>query len=283
MLLFVYGDLRDGQAQHHLLEGSKFLGKAHTPPGYLVIESTGRDAMIPQGSDPVRGELYDVPPKVLSAIDTYEDPYRRRPINLTNGIRADYYAAPDYVVREIQEGLAEADQINRNWLPQVVPAEGYGSPERIDWLLGRGAKPPRGHTMDAKTRNEVISTLRKMKREDLVRYVTSKANTGAAQIKAKGLADAAGNLISAVENPRAFYGQLSGIFQSISSICKSLGETKMGSSCDRLYSTAYAQWEHLKKMEADLGTIDWEKEASGSTVTAPPGDALVALEGSAGL
>jgi hypothetical protein len=45
----------------------------------------------------------------------------------------------------------------------VVLTEDYISPERT--------KPPRGDTMDARTRNEIIATLTKMGRKDLAQNV----------------------------------------------------------------------------------------------------------------
>jgi gamma-glutamylcyclotransferase (GGCT)/AIG2-like uncharacterized protein YtfP len=77
MPLFVYGTLRKGEKNHHMLEGAEFLGNKALP-GFVRTESTG-PAIIPGDEDDfVEGELYQVEPEALEKIDEYEgDEYPR--------------------------------------------------------------------------------------------------------------------------------------------------------------------------------------------------------------
>lgn len=75
--LFVYGTLRDGEKNHHMLEGAEFLGNK-VLPGFVRTEGAG-PAIIPGDKDDhVKGELYQVGPEALEKIDEYEgDEYPR--------------------------------------------------------------------------------------------------------------------------------------------------------------------------------------------------------------
>jgi len=172
MLLFCYGSLMRGGENHHRLEGSQFLGTAETATGFTIFQLDGSPGMVP-GTGSATGELYAVSPRIIQEIDRYEVPYRRQSVRLNDGLVAWYYQAPEAMLENLREETAE--QINRNWLPQVVKSvEDYdteGSPERVDWLLGRGAPPAKRNIMDAKTRNEIVATLNRMGRKDLVRHV----------------------------------------------------------------------------------------------------------------
>ena len=84
MKLFVYGTLRKKHGNHFLLQESDFLGMAETEPKY-TLACSGIPYLI-KGSDNVTGEVYEVPPHVLSDLDLLEghpDCYTRLPINVT--------------------------------------------------------------------------------------------------------------------------------------------------------------------------------------------------------
>tara|TARA_Y100000310_G_scaffold274863_1_gene291143 strand:- start:43 stop:417 length:375 start_codon:yes stop_codon:yes gene_type:complete len=69
--LFVYGTLRDGEKNHHMLEDAEFLGNK-TLPGFVRTKGAG-PAIIPGDEDDfVEGELYQVEPEALEKIDEYE-------------------------------------------------------------------------------------------------------------------------------------------------------------------------------------------------------------------
>jgi len=75
--LFVYGTLREGEKNHHMLEDAEFLGNK-TLPGFVRTKGAG-PAIVPGDKDDfIEGELYQVGPEVLEKIDEYEgDEYPR--------------------------------------------------------------------------------------------------------------------------------------------------------------------------------------------------------------
>lgn len=71
--VFVYGTLKRGFRNHRLLEGSTFIGEAHTLTPYRMLDGRYpvlRDA----GPDckTISGEVYDVDAPTLSALDELE-------------------------------------------------------------------------------------------------------------------------------------------------------------------------------------------------------------------
>lgn len=56
----VYGTLKQGQGNHALLQGSKFLGKDLTPPHYGFYSLGGFPAITLKGNTPVPIEVYEV-------------------------------------------------------------------------------------------------------------------------------------------------------------------------------------------------------------------------------
>jgi len=89
--LFVYGTLRDGEKNHHMLEGAEFLGNKILP-GFVRTEGIG-PAIIPgDEGDSVEGELYQVEPEALEKIDEYEgDEYPRELVRLEDGTEVSAY------------------------------------------------------------------------------------------------------------------------------------------------------------------------------------------------
>jgi gamma-glutamylcyclotransferase (GGCT)/AIG2-like uncharacterized protein YtfP len=97
--LFVYGTLRLGGSNAHLLANCRFLGLACTEPAFALASFGSYPALCEGGDTAVEGELYDVPAAELVALDRLEDHpnwYVRTPVVLGDGTRAEtYLMAPD--------------------------------------------------------------------------------------------------------------------------------------------------------------------------------------------
>jgi len=87
-LVFVYGTLKRGGSNHHLMARQKFLGAARTPPGFRLYDLGGHPGMIQKPDDRagVIGEVWSVDAACLVQLDvlegTAEGLYRRVPIKL---------------------------------------------------------------------------------------------------------------------------------------------------------------------------------------------------------
>ncbi len=84
--LFVYGTLRRGASAHRLLAGARHVGPARTAPAYTLVAFDWYPGLVPGGETSVIGELYDVPPADLAALDAYEGAgFERGPVRLDDG------------------------------------------------------------------------------------------------------------------------------------------------------------------------------------------------------
>jgi gamma-glutamylcyclotransferase (GGCT)/AIG2-like uncharacterized protein YtfP len=84
-LLFVYGTLRRGHANHDRLEGATLIGRVSTVSAYTVASFAGFPALVP-GTTAVPGELYAVSDALLGRLDDFEGAaYRRGSIRLQDG------------------------------------------------------------------------------------------------------------------------------------------------------------------------------------------------------
>jgi gamma-glutamylcyclotransferase (GGCT)/AIG2-like uncharacterized protein YtfP len=87
-LIFVYGTLKRGGSNHHLMAGGSFSGNAQTPPGFTLYEITGFPGMVREGDDRegVRGEVWSVGDESLAGLDELEGVgeglYTREPVPL---------------------------------------------------------------------------------------------------------------------------------------------------------------------------------------------------------
>lgn len=87
-LLFVYGTLKRGRANHHVLAGQNFLGEARTIAGYRLYHLGEYPGLVPAAADRagVSGEIWSVTPVALARLDAFEGVpeglYRRAPIPL---------------------------------------------------------------------------------------------------------------------------------------------------------------------------------------------------------
>jgi gamma-glutamylcyclotransferase (GGCT)/AIG2-like uncharacterized protein YtfP len=87
-LVFVYGTLKRGFANHRLMEGQEFIGAARTAPGYALYDLGGYPGMVadPAAAEGVGGEVWSVDDECLSGLDvlegTSEGLYRRERVAL---------------------------------------------------------------------------------------------------------------------------------------------------------------------------------------------------------
>ncbi len=81
--LFVYGTLRKGGSNHFRLEGGRVLGKA-TVRGRLYRVDWYPALFLDPDADVVVGDLVEVSPEILAALDLFEGgEYRRVPVLVT--------------------------------------------------------------------------------------------------------------------------------------------------------------------------------------------------------
>lgn len=82
-LVFVYGTLKRGYSNHHLLAGQAFQGEARTAPGFALFSLGSHPGMVELPSDggSVTGEVWSVDKRCLEQLDllegTAEGLYRR--------------------------------------------------------------------------------------------------------------------------------------------------------------------------------------------------------------
>jgi gamma-glutamylcyclotransferase (GGCT)/AIG2-like uncharacterized protein YtfP len=98
-ILFVYGTLKRGQRNHGLMREARYLGEAVTAPLYTLLDLGPFPGMIPGGSTPIHGELYEVGPGLLARLDRHEGVprfYVRAPINLDEPSDSESYFLVDF-------------------------------------------------------------------------------------------------------------------------------------------------------------------------------------------
>lgn len=73
-LIFVYGTLKRGCSNHHFLTGQRFVGDAHTAPGFRLYELRGHPGMVARSDDRdgVTGEVWEVDEAALVRLDALE-------------------------------------------------------------------------------------------------------------------------------------------------------------------------------------------------------------------
>ena len=86
--LFVYGSLKRGFKHHDQLQGLACAGRVRTATGYRLVVYHGYPALTRGGTNHVLGELYQVSPQCLRALDAFEECpelYQRNVIDLVDG------------------------------------------------------------------------------------------------------------------------------------------------------------------------------------------------------
>lgn len=79
-LVFVYGTLRHGEENHHLLAQDKMLGKAVTANGFAMLDFGDYPAVVQHGRYVIVGEVYEIAGGTLTRLDEleeYPDYYQR--------------------------------------------------------------------------------------------------------------------------------------------------------------------------------------------------------------
>jgi gamma-glutamylcyclotransferase (GGCT)/AIG2-like uncharacterized protein YtfP len=73
-LIFVYGTLKRGGSNHHLMAGQQFLGEAGTLPGFRLYDLSGHPGMVVKPDDRagVTGEVWSVDAACLAQLDVLE-------------------------------------------------------------------------------------------------------------------------------------------------------------------------------------------------------------------
>ena len=98
MLVFIYGTLRAGEANHGHMAGARYVGPARTLAQFTLVDLGEFPALVEGGADVVHGELYEVAPDHLERLDVFEghpDLYVRRPVALEGGAEAFAYLPRD--------------------------------------------------------------------------------------------------------------------------------------------------------------------------------------------
>ncbi|WED26992.1 gamma-glutamylcyclotransferase [Vibrio sp. DW001] len=112
-LVFVYGTLRKGESNHHVLSDSEYLGFFETEPNYQLF-NYGSYPGVTQGNCKVLGEVYSVDDDVLQRLDRLENvpiDYRRDPIDTPYG------SAWIYLYQEVSpldEAITSGNWLYRN-------------------------------------------------------------------------------------------------------------------------------------------------------------------------
>ena len=92
-LVFVYGTLRHGEANHHLMAQAQWIGTHMTPPIYSLYD-LGPYPAVTEGRSTIVGEVYLIDEATLEQLDLLEDvpvTYRREQIDTPFGLAWIYF------------------------------------------------------------------------------------------------------------------------------------------------------------------------------------------------
>lgn len=112
-LVFVYGTLRQGESNHHYLQGSEYLGLFETEPCYQLF-NLGPYPGVVAGNDKLIGEIYRITEEVLAQLDILEDipnEYIRNTIETPYGTAWIYIYQP---TSPLEEAIASGNWLYRN-------------------------------------------------------------------------------------------------------------------------------------------------------------------------
>ena len=86
--VFVYGTLRAGEPNHYLFDHHDLVARARTEAAFELVSLGAFPAMIAGGATAVVGEVYEIDPVTLAALDRLEGHprfYQRTAIRLEDG------------------------------------------------------------------------------------------------------------------------------------------------------------------------------------------------------
>jgi gamma-glutamylaminecyclotransferase len=92
--VFVYGTLLRGEPNHRMMRGARFVRPARTAPSFTLVDLGYYPALRAGGVTRVVGEVYEVSPALLEALDRFESVprlYERPAIQLEDGGAAYFY------------------------------------------------------------------------------------------------------------------------------------------------------------------------------------------------
>jgi gamma-glutamylaminecyclotransferase len=95
--VFVYGTLLRGEPNHRMMRGARFVRPARTAPSFTLVDLGYFPALRAEGVTRVVGEVYEVSPALLEALDRFEGVprlYQRVGIQLEDGGAAYVYVQP---------------------------------------------------------------------------------------------------------------------------------------------------------------------------------------------
>ena len=73
-LFFLYGTLKRGYHNHHLMDGQEYVGPVQTLPRYRLLDSGSYPCLVDDGAGvAVRGELWRVDEAALARLDRFEE------------------------------------------------------------------------------------------------------------------------------------------------------------------------------------------------------------------
>lgn len=102
-LVFVYGTLLSGEANHGLLASARRIAATRTQPAFALYDLGAFPGLVAGGACSVVGELYEIDEATFAALDHLEDYpryYQRRQILLDNGATAWTYLLTEAQVAE---------------------------------------------------------------------------------------------------------------------------------------------------------------------------------------
>ncbi len=95
--LLVYGTLKKGEGNAHLIPSSLKREAVETAPGYYLISLGGFPGLQKGGEETVKGELVEVSAPLLATLDRFEGHpnfYRREKLLLSDGREVEAYFYP---------------------------------------------------------------------------------------------------------------------------------------------------------------------------------------------
>ncbi|MCA0988709.1 gamma-glutamylcyclotransferase family protein [Guptibacillus algicola] len=114
-IVFVYGTLRKGESNHHVIEGATLLEEYSWTSGALYDTGAGYPAMFGSSEHVVYGEIYEVDDTYLSRIDVLEGFQEGRSANLYDRViqtvhsKEKTYDAITYIMKTRSSSFGQID------------------------------------------------------------------------------------------------------------------------------------------------------------------------------